>query len=344
MMNNKFIDKLMSDFDIQVELSIRPILGKNTFALDEYENIRSLRLDSVNLKNLHVLTPIAETVTELSLEDCSLNELNHLKEFSKLEKLNLSINPIPQSSYEDLAYLSNLKELDVSVTHLSDTRPIGYIKQLEMLELSGNDRLHEIKGLEGLESLKCLKLNSHEINDLKKISLHKNIESIILRNGNIGKIHGLEKYPNLIELDFSSNPIPKITGLDNLKFLKRLILHSTWVKKIEHLDNLGKLEELDLAQNGLKKIEGLENLYKLKKLNLSLNKIRKVENLDTLSKLEYLLLECNDITDFDPTFLQTLKSKCFMSLVGNPLCELKLKIPDHIIIQFEDENWIPKRL
>ena len=116
---------------------------------------------------------------------------------------------------------------------------------------------------------------------------------------------------------------------------------------MEGLESLINLETLDLSNNyygELNKINGLDNLINIKRLNLSENKIQKVENLDKLVNLEYLLLECNDIRELDKNFLYALKNKCHISLVGNPIKELGIDIPQNLTIQFEEKNWIPKKL
>lgn len=339
-----FIYKLKKDFNIEIVRSLEPIQGENTFDLDEQGNIKSLFLEEVKLKNLDVLLPIAKYISELSVEDCSIENMNSLKHFDNLKKLNLSLNPMSESDFENLKFLENLKELDLRITDLKDTSPLGGLTNLEVLNVSFNHELYEVKGLDNLPFLKRLKLQFHEIDSIEKISVNKNIQFLNLRAGSLNKISGLERFPNLIELELDSNSITEIQGVNHLKELKRLNLSTAWINKIEGLDQLMNLEILDLSNQKIEKIEGLESLLKLKQLNLSENKIRKVENLDNLINLEYLLLDYNDIHEFDANFLHKLNSPSLISLVGNPIKELNIAIPENVKVQFEDSNWVPKGL
>ncbi len=339
-----FIKKIEQNFDIHIIHSHEPLRGKNTFDLDENENIKSLTLKKVKLTNLDVLLPIANHLTELSVEFCEIETLKTLFFFQNLSKLKLSYNPFQSIEIEHLNSLKNLKCLELNGTNINDTTPLKDLISLERLAISGLDQLLEVKGLENLELLKDLELDHSRIDSIEKIAVNENIRSISLRSGKIPKISGVEKYPNLTELIIASNPITQIEKISHLTQLKTLNISSTWINKIEGLDHLTNLEILDLSNQYLEKIEGLDCLIKLRQLNLSENKLRKVENLNNLINLEYLLLECNDIHEFDTSFLHNLRSSCFISLVGNPIKKLDGSIPDHVKIQFETDHWVPKSL
>ncbi|MES2557886.1 MAG: leucine-rich repeat domain-containing protein [Bacteroidota bacterium] len=339
---NNFISKLSKKYNILIPFSEEPEKGENSYSLDKEGNIAALYLNDANIQNLDVLLPISDKLEVLSVRNCSIDRIENPLTFSNLKKLVLVGDSFKQSAIDNLIQLQNLVELDLNLTEITDSSPLGELTNLRRLDLSFNAELNEIKGLEKLKSLEELQLQFSEIDDLKKIAVHENIQSMSFNAGGISRISSLEKYPNLTELVLSGNKISKIEGLDHLKKLHRLSLCYNSIDKIEELNSLVNLEILDLSGQEIKKIEGLDSLINLKKLNLLGNEISKVENLENLKKLEYLLLDGNTISEFDPTFLNNLNSPCYISLIANPITHLDVEIPDNITVQFETDHWVPR--
>ena len=342
-----FIHKLKQDFKIEIVRSSERIPWENTFDLYEDQRIKSLFLYGVNLKSFEVLAPIAEQLDELWIQDCGIKNLSSLKHFGSLTKLCLDSNPLSLSAYENICGLTHLKELKLEETTLEDTSQFGTLINLEKLYIGYCKYLTEVNGLEELHLLKHIGLQHSQINTIKNIHLNNNIYSMNLKNSGIQKISDLDRYPNLSTLELAGNPISKIEGLSTLKKLKRLLISSASLENIQGLDGLTNLEVLDLSDNmytNLDKITGLDTLINLKQLNLNENRIAKVENLDNLINLEYILLDVNLISDFDTRFLFKLRSPCYISMMGNPLKEIKEPIPDHIEIQLDTDYWMPRGL
>lgn len=342
-----FISKLEKDFSVEIIQSSNHIPFTNTFGLDENNNIKSLYLYGVELISIDILLPVASHLKDLWIQDCKVRELLSLSKFENLSKLCLDSNPLKASAYDSICNLEQLQELRLEETTLEDTSQFKSLKNLQKLFIGYCNNLRFVNGLEELENLIHLDLEFSQISRIEDVNINESIESINLRNSQIQRISSLERYPNLSTLELPGNPISKIEGLNHLNRLKRLIISSANINYIEGLDNLVNLEVLDLSNNlygNLDEITGLDSLINLKRLNLNENKIRKVENLTNLMNLEFLLLECNRISEFDTTFLHTLRNECYISLVGNPIKTISELIPENVIIQFEDSNWTPKGL
>ena len=336
-----FIHKLEKEFDTEILPSQEQIKGKNTFHIDCDGRVKSLFLNKVNLENLNILLPIADSITKLSIKRGNIKSLVSINSFPNIEELNLSFNPISTSTLESLTHVRNLKKLFLSGTNIEDTTALGGISSLEKLDLSGSDVLNEISGLEELRFLDHIDVGLTQIEKIEKIHVHQAIRSIYVNASRIEEISGLGRFPYLEELKLNGNPISKIEGLDQSKFLKKLNIASLTIGQIEGLENLTSLEMLDLCDNDLDKIQGLDTLVNLKQLNLNDNGIQKVENLGNLVNLEYLLLARNKIDEFDTRFLANLNSPCFIALHGNHIKELKGVIPENVEVQLHAESWMP---
>lgn len=341
---NDFIDKIELGFNIKIVPITDLAEEKNCYAKGASGNIEKLSLNGINLLDLESLIPLADNLTELSIEDCQIKNLRAIERFQHLTKLNLSGNPISPLEFENLHTLQNLTDLNLSRTPIKDTRPIGSLKRLESLKIRGANELVEIEGLIELTNLTTLDLHYSEINTLLKVSVNENIKSINLYGSEIKSIEGLDRFQNLMDLNIGSNLITKIQGLDNLKNLKRLNLSSNRIKKIEGLENLENLEILDLSDLEIFKIEGLSNLKNLKKINLSENQIEKIDFPESLSNLELILLDYNNVFALDTSIFSQIKGNCTLSLIENPIKQFPTNIPDHIIIKYEDEDWLPRLL
>lgn len=314
-MKPDIIHKLEKEFDIHIPLSPLsqiPYKGDSSYSTDQEGKIVSLFLEDVALKSLDALIPVADGLTVLSLKGCAIKRLSSLTFFSNLEKLSLDGNPLLASAIKSIAVLEKLKELNLSLTGIKDTSPLGTLTNLTNLDLSFNAGLDEVKGLEKLRFLKHFEMEFHSIERIEKISLHENIQSINLSGGRIKQVSGLDRFTDLRELNLGSNPIRKIQGLDSLTQLRRL----------------------DLSYSNVEKMEGLDHLVNLKKLDFSDTEIQKVEHLDNLVNLEYILLQDCKIKEVDTRFLSNLKKPCIISFAGTPIKQLNVPIPDHVDIKF----------
>ncbi len=339
---NNIISKISQDLDVEIFVSDDPTRYRCSYSIDKNGNITSLFLSGVNLKNIDLLLPLAENLEVLSLDDCAVENLLTIGAFSRLEKLRLNGNPLLLSAYESISQLQNLRDLELSLTTIKDTSPLGSLVNLKSLNLSFNNELIAVKGLKHLDSLSHIELQFSQVENLEKIEVNENIESLNVRTSEITRISGLENYSNLKELILDGNGISNIEGFDSLVNLKKLNISSTSIAKIEGLEYLRNLEVLDLSLQQITKIEGLENLTKLRELDLSLNKISKVENLDNLQNLEYVLLECNQIQEFDSAWLKHLNSPCFVALSANPIKKLDTTIPENVTVQFDNKERLRK--
>lgn len=339
-----FIKKLEKDFDTQIIHSNEHI-WENYYDVDEDGNITTLYLDEVDLKDLDILLPIADSLVNLAVVKCKIRNLEALKSFTRLEVLSLRSNSLSYSALKYLSHLKNLKKIDLGGTDLDDTSVLSDLISLEILSISGGNPYREINGLEQLESLQHLDISWSAIDDIKKINVNENLRSLNIGETDIKRITDLEHFLYLEELRLNGSLIKKIEGLDTLNNLKQLFISATNVEEIEGLENLTNLEVLDLSYNEISKIKGLDNLKNLRELNLNENKITKVENLDHLINLEYLIFEANKIKEFDTSFLSNLVSECFISLcfTGDYIKEIK-DVPKNVTIKFEDDHFVPRTL
>ena len=166
------------------------------------------------------------------------------------------------------------------------------------LDLSDNEKITDLTGLEHALNLEHLDLYRHLISDLRPLARLAKLESLWLAGNKIANIRPLTNLP-LEELDLGSNPINNFAPLSELTSLTRL-------------DFWGN----GLGDNDLSSITGLTQLTQL---NLGNNKISDVTPLTKLVNLTKLRLKGNPISDTAP--LREL-------LRQNPDLEIDIEISD----------------
>ena len=350
-----FISKISDDFGVEIMLSDSNEKGVNSYRVDENGHVTHLHLYQLPVSTLVKLFPIADTLISLTLSDCDISNIEALSNFSQLRELDLTLNSI--SDLRGLEVLGGLKRLGLSCVYMDSVEELGYLENLEVLDISSNIDLSLKNELEGLKRLRELDLEGNDIFDIRTIGRSKSITKLNLKECRLLDMNGLHNFPHLQYLNLSGNPIEKIDGLSKMTSLRSIYLNSTSISKIEGLDSLENLEALDLSDTKITKIQGLENLINLRDLNLSYLKVNKIEGLETLvflellmlinndiseiqnlpyNKLETLLFSGNKVKEIDYDWLKKIKQPCVINLANNPI-EIKIDcIPNHITIELED--------
>lgn len=233
------------------------LLFDDVCSLSKLENLKGLSLNTgmlddisclSNLKNLQYLSipnikkykyPSLELLANMKeLEYLNINDANNasisgeiLKNLTKLKQLNIS--SISFEDYSFLEHLTNLEELCVAETTISDADLIAISKliNLRYLNLRGNENFVTIDPLESLVNIEYLDLGRCE--SLKSI-------------GAIADMKNLKE----LSMDYCFE-VSDIEAVENLENLRMLILAS--------MSNLISLEP----------ISNLTNLYALSVMNCS---------------------------------------------------------------------------
>ena len=187
---------------------------------------------------------------------------NHLKQFPSCLPLHLKKLILSGYSDEDwdmvrwnhhsfvvLTRLSNLTELYLSFTQITDFAFLSDFKQLKSLHLNANG-LRDISFLQTLDQLENLHLNDNQISDLSGLKHLNKLKRLHLRKNNLQDLDGLETLSQLIFLDIAANQIPEIT----LDFLNQFEQLETLILSANPFENLPKKYQGNGYKNALTKV------------------------------------------------------------------------------------------
>ncbi len=330
------INRFAKKHDVELTISTENYSGYNNFYLYDGK-VESINLSDLDLINLQDLLPFAATLKTLSLEDCSIKNLNNIEDFQHLESLKIS-GGILSSEIEKIQFLQKLKSLELINLELKNLEFLNSLILLEFLDISYNN-FTEIRGLSNLKKLKKIKINSDKIKTIGDINTINSLEVIDLSYSKFDDYKTIERFQNLKEINFRFSSITKVSNLKLLPNLKKLDLSFT---RIDDMVNLGEIPSLIFFEyicpfktkiNDLKRLEGLEylnlsgdyiywdllkptyiesiagisELVNLKRLYLSQQNLDKIEDLYQLKSLEKLSLSWNKFSKIDNDCFENLK-------------------------------------
>ena len=182
---------------------------------------------------------------------------------------------------EGIEALRNLKVLNLSGNEVLDVTPLTQLTQLSDLDLSDNG----ILSLEGIHFDKLTGL------PLEKLNLRGNNRFDGLIISKLSDINLLGSFHDLIELDLGENQITDISSLSSLEKLENLMLDHNKISDISAIEHMSNLRKLNLRDNRIIQLDPLSGLVRLEYLNLHSNtRATHVQALKDLRNLEELIL------------------------------------------------------
>ncbi|MCD8190196.1 MAG: leucine-rich repeat domain-containing protein [Clostridiales bacterium] len=161
---------------------------------------------------------------------------------TSLTKLDLSSASLGDGDIDDLKYMVNLTELDLSGNAISDFSALSRLYSLTSLTMSYN-RAEDISCLSGLIHLKTLYLSSNNISDLSPIAGLTELETLAIGNNpftSLDPVSGLTNLTLLVMCDCQIDSLKPLYTLTNLIELRIS-------------DNTYSSEELEALQSALPK-------------------------------------------------------------------------------------------
>ena len=352
-----FRDKLKYDNDTQINIAYLnnknlkkipmiedrnniKIIYLNSNKINKIENLKTCyNLKELFLQNnkIKVIENLPNTLIKLDLSNNFISNLTGIESAFRLVWINLENNNIKVISL--INKLCNITELYCAnnlINNFDDCCKLGKLKNLEILDISGNEVVNNTKNFRITMVHYCpnLKfLNRNVVNGKEKnISLEfftgkltseilekrigenncsNNLVELNLSSLNLkddGELFSKEKYPKLKKLNLSKNNFTSFSIFGSIPTLLELNLsNNSFVeifpkkgKKNKNF-NLQNLIYLDMSSNQLINLNGIQYFSKLKKLKIQQNSISKIDTLDKMNQLNYLNISFNKLRSCDKT-------------------------------------------
>jgi hypothetical protein len=204
------------------------------------------------------------------LKDQKLENLDFLKEYTFLERLDISTVIENDFDYSFLKNLQNLKHLSLGICVLnkksSNTVNVGSLVKLKTFSVEFNQ---QFCGLENCLNIERLFLGDFKQSDLNTISCLPNLKTLRIKESTISELSGIESFKNLESALFGHckrlKDVKAINGLQNLS--KLTFSNCPKIKTVNTLNQLPRLEMLELIDckeidtfNFINHLPNLQNL------------------------------------------------------------------------------------
>jgi len=152
--------------------------------------------------------------------------------------------------------MTNLTELRLWHSHISDIEPLAGLPDLTVLSL-GRNQISDLSPLANLTNLTHLTLYGNEISDLTPLAGLRNLTHLSLFDNAISDLAPLADLTNLMVLELASNQIDDVAPLAGLTNLEELSLADNQISDIAPLEGLLHLRYLSLEGDPIVDVPGI---------------------------------------------------------------------------------------
>ncbi|CAL6002308.1 leucine-rich_repeat domain-containing protein [Hexamita inflata] len=310
--NLRFLEKFdISTLNLYISNEMSVKLRSNTLKKlavtnlrDEYKQQQlrlNLKVNDLELENLEVL--------ELNGICMNNDQLVNLTKFNMLHTLDVSRNKVDLQrcglkNINQISWLINLEEIDLSSNEYIDVSPVYKIKSLVKLNMK-KCGLKNIDQLSSLVNLKDLDLSQNQcIQDVSPVYKIKSLVKLNMKKSGLKDIDQIVPLTNLEVLDLQQNLLQIIDSIRFLVNLKELHICGNDRLDITPLEDstlqyLKNLKHLNLKNCNIVSIYVLRPLVNLEVLHISDNKIVHLDaNINEMTNLKEFRVNNNLVSDF----------------------------------------------
>lgn len=268
-----------------------PSVSENKEIIFKDINFRNAVTQALGKKDFEsILVSDVQQLTSFSARVCGISDISEIAYFTNLENLDLKGNRI--TDLTPLGGLTKLKKLDISknFTLLSGDRekglnlaPLKSLVLLEELNASGN-MITDLSPLAGLACLKNLDVQNNRLTDISSLATCVGIESL-----NIASNYHIDG------ITMNEQGVSDITFVREMPNLHTLIASNNVITTLEGVETLTKLTYVDVTQNYLMNLTPLAGCTALKTLYAENNNLLDLQALAGHASLEVLNVRVNRI-------------------------------------------------
>ncbi len=182
---------------------------------------------------------------------------------------------------EPLNKLSDLKEVNVSGTKITDLMPLRNLNKLEILDLS-NSGVTILEPLHYCISISQLRLKGTPISDLSVLPAFQSLSTLDISGTKVNSLDAVKDMVSITDLRINHTAIKDITPVSTLLKLEFLNISSTPVDNLDALKPLTNLRILMSDSTGISSLAPLDDLPGIQRVYCNNTKIKQKEALSFL--------------------------------------------------------------
>jgi hypothetical protein len=191
--------------------------------------------------------------------NAAIQNLEPLNKLSDLKNVNISGTGV--SDLMPLRNLNKLEILDISNTSVSKLDPLRYCILINQLRMKGTP-ISDLSAVPAFKSLSTLDVSWTKVNSLEAIRDMATMKDLRINHTLVKDISPVSTLVNLEMLNISSSPIDNLDALKSLMNLHILICDSTGITSLSALDNLSGLQRVYCNNTRINQKEALSFIKK----------------------------------------------------------------------------------
>lgn len=238
----------------------------DSLTLRKGDTIQHVAFDSAILKKESIYAAIRKLVKSHAVD---------LSAFKSIDNL------------DPLAKLTDLQNVNIAGTRVTDLTPIRNLNFLEVLNIS-NCQIESLSPLRYMQNIKELDVSNTAIKDLVPISAYLNLERLNVSGSKVDSLEHISGLSNLTDLRFNNSKVADLNPIKGLQNLSILQLSGTPVKDISPVSGLNKLVRLDFKHTEIANLDSLTHLTSLQLLfcdQTPVSSLRPLEGLPALKRI-----------------------------------------------------------
>ena len=260
-------------------------------------------------------------LTKLTIQDQTIDSLNHLSSLAKLVTLDLTGSDFSADELSVLAGLPSLSSLTLSNCNLSTIEALEGAKQLTYLDLS-NNTIRNLRVLSDMATLTELNMAHNALTDLSALSPLEKLSRLNISYNAVRSLAPLSSCIRLSHLEADRNQLTTLQGVEKLALLTHLSVDYNSLTDVSLLAGNVELTNLSIASNQIADISALNTLTKLQIFDFSsnlqitalpawpegcslttidgsYNALTNIDGLKTMQSLTHVYMDYNQITNID---------------------------------------------
>jgi len=221
---------------------------------------------------------------------------------------------------DEVAYIENIRCLELVDIEFDDTIDASYLKGLEILVLANVDT-YNMSVLSQLPNLRKLKLENVPIKSLEEIKELVNLQELHLTDMLLDSIKGIEFLKNLQVLSLAFTNVRNFKDMDVVSNLQTIRVGSSGVVSLDGISKFTNLRNMSLSGMRGDDIGEVGVITTLEVLDLTDTRTKSLAEIEKLVNLQELYLDNTLITDL--TGIDKFKDLRKLSLGGLKIANLK---------------------
>lgn len=293
-------------------------------------------------------------LTTLTIQNATIDSLNHLSSLGKLVVLDLTGSKFPVADMSVLANLPSLSSLTMAGCSLSTIEGLAGAQYLTYLDLSNNtlrnldvltpmtslseinlnhNAVIDLSALTNLPNLVKLSVNFNALSSLSPLSSCVRLNHLEADNNNLTGLNGLEKLPLLSHLSVDYNDLTDVSILSGSVELTNLSIASNAITDISALSGLNKLKVFDFSGNQIEALPAWPDGCVLTTIDGSYNALADISSLKNMQQLTHVYMDYNLLTDINAL------ANCYclvqVNVFGNAIPDVSALRDKDIIVNYD---------